>query len=63
MSNQARNTLLNLKILEQKMKVPVAQLLSVLDDNDAILQQVIQSELTGSESHQGLDFPSSKFFN
>lgn len=54
--HEARNTLINLKILEQKMKVPVAQLLSVLEDNDALLQQVIQSDLTGSESHQGLGF-------
>ena len=54
----ARNTLLNLKILEQKMKVPLEQLLSVLDYNDELLRQVIQSNLTGSGNHQGLGFPS-----
>jgi hypothetical protein len=53
---EARNTLLNLKILEQKMKVPLEQLLSVLDDNDELLRQVIQSDLTGSENNQGLSF-------
>jgi hypothetical protein len=53
---EARNTLLNLKILEQKMKVPLEQLLSVLDYNDELLRQVIQSDLTGSESNQGLGF-------
>jgi hypothetical protein len=55
--HEARNTLLNLKILEQKMKVPLEQLLSVLDDNDELLRQVIQSDLTGSENNQGLSFP------
>ena len=55
---EARNTLLNLKILEQKMKVPLEQLLSVLDYNDELLRQVIQSDLTGSENNQGLGFPS-----
>jgi hypothetical protein len=54
----ARNTLLNLKILEQKMKVPLEQLLSVLDDNDELLRQVMQSDLTGSKNNQGLGFPS-----
>jgi hypothetical protein len=53
---EARNTLLNLKILEQKMKVPLEQLLSVLDYNDELLRQVIQSDLTGSENNQGLGF-------
>jgi hypothetical protein len=53
---EARNTLLNLKILEQKMKVPLEQLLSVLDDNDELLRQVIQSDFTGSENNQGLGF-------
>ncbi|AFZ16822.1 hypothetical protein [Allocoleopsis franciscana] len=54
---EARKTLLNLKILEQKMKIPLEQLLSVLDYNDELLQQVIQCDLTGSENNPGLGFP------
>ena len=50
---EARNVLMNLKILEQKMKLPIEELLSVLDDNDALLRQVIQSNLTGSDNKKG----------
>lgn len=46
---EARNVVLNLKILEQKMKVPIEQLLSVLDDNNELLRQVIASDLTQSD--------------
>ncbi|MEW6491069.1 MAG: hypothetical protein AB1589_00760 [Cyanobacteriota bacterium] len=44
--NEARNVLINLKILEQKMKIPIDQLLSILDYNDDLLQNVIESDLT-----------------
>src|SRR5919202_4036694 len=47
--SEARNVLMNLKILEQKMKLPIEELISVLDYNDALLRQVIQSDLTGSD--------------
>jgi hypothetical protein len=46
---EARNVLLNLKILEQKMNVPFEHLLSVLDSNDELLRQVIHSDLTRSD--------------
>ncbi|HEY9635134.1 MAG TPA: hypothetical protein V6D14_17155 [Coleofasciculaceae cyanobacterium] len=49
----AKTLLLNLKILEKKMKLPIEQLLSVLDDNDELLQQVIQSDLTSSSDIKG----------
>jgi|SRR5919199_1126013 hypothetical protein len=51
--SEARNVLMNLKILEQKMKLPIEELLSVLDYNDALLRQVIQSDLTGSDNKKG----------
>lgn len=46
---EARNVVLNLKILEQKMKVPIEQLLSVLDCNEELLRQVMASDLTRSD--------------
>jgi hypothetical protein len=48
--DDARNVLLNLKILEQKMKLPLEHLLSVLDYNDELLRQVIASDLTQSDT-------------
>jgi hypothetical protein len=50
--DDARNVLLNLKILEKKMRVPLEQLLSVLDYNDVLLKQVIQSDLTRSDNNK-----------
>lgn len=47
---QARTVLVNLKILEQKMKLPIAQLLSVLDHNEGLLRQVLESDLTKSDN-------------
>lgn len=51
--DEARNVLLNLKILEKKMRVLLEQLLSVLDYNDELLKQVIQSDLTRSDNNKG----------
>ena len=51
--DEARNVLLNLKILEKKMRVTLEQLLSVLDYNDELLKQVIQSDLTRSDNNKG----------
>jgi hypothetical protein len=48
--DDARNVLLNLKILEQKMKLPLEHLLSVLDYNNELLRQVIASDLTQSDT-------------
>lgn len=48
--NEAKNVLINLKILEQKMKISIDELLSVLDYNDDLLQNVIESDLTQSNS-------------
>ncbi len=47
--DEARNMLLNLKILEKKMGVQFEDFLSVLDYNDELLRQVIQSDLTRSD--------------
>lgn len=46
--DEARRLLINLKVLENKMKIPIEQLLSVLDYNDDLLQQVLRSDF-----HQG----------
>ena len=43
---KARQVVLNLKILEQKMTVPFQELLMVLDSNQALLNQVMTSDLT-----------------
>jgi hypothetical protein len=51
--DQARNMLLNLKILEKKMGVKFEDLLSILDYNDELLRQVIQSDLTRSDDRNG----------
>lgn len=48
--NEAKNVLINLKILEQKMKISIDQLLSILDYNDDLLQNVIESDLTQSDN-------------
>src|SRR5919202_1642887 len=51
--DEARNVLMNLKILEKKMRVTLEQLLSVLDYNDELLKQVIQSDFTRSDNNKG----------
>ena len=48
--NEAKKVLINLKILEQKMKISLDQLLSILDYNDDLLQNVIESDLTQTDS-------------
>lgn len=47
--SEARNLLVNLKILEQKMNVPVEELLSVLESNEELLQQTVYSDLAEFE--------------
>ncbi|MBO1347210.1 MAG: hypothetical protein EBE86_007340 [Hormoscilla sp. GUM202] len=44
----ARKMLMNLKILEQKMNVSLKELLSELDRNQELLQDVMNSDLSGS---------------
>lgn len=46
---KARQMLLNLKILEQKMNMPLEQLLSVLDTNPDLKEQVMEADLTKSD--------------
>jgi hypothetical protein len=43
---KARQVVLNLKILEQKMYVPFQQLLTILDGNEALLNQVMTLDLS-----------------
>ncbi|MEQ9552234.1 MAG: hypothetical protein RIM23_21810 [Coleofasciculus sp. G3-WIS-01] len=43
---KARQVVLNLKILEQKMHVPFQQLLTILDANEALLNQVMTLDLS-----------------
>lgn len=47
----ARQMLLNLKILEQKMNIPLEELLRVLDYNDELKRQVMESDLTKSDKN------------
>jgi hypothetical protein len=47
----ARQMLLNLKILEQKMNIPLEELLGVLDYNDELKRQVMESDLTKSDKN------------
>jgi hypothetical protein len=47
---EARNMLMNLKILEKKMNLPIEQLLSLLEYNDELLRQVIESDLTRNDN-------------
>lgn len=49
---EARKVLLNLKILEKKTKLPVEHLLSLLTHNQALLQEIVQADLTASSSNR-----------
>lgn len=53
--DEARNVVLNLKILEKKMNISIEELLSALDYNDELLRQVIQSDLTRSDDKKGFE--------
>jgi len=52
---EARDLLLNLKILEKKMDLPIEQLLSVLDYNDGLRQEVMQANLTSFDGKKGFE--------
>lgn len=51
----ARDLLLNLKILEKKMDVSVKKLLSILDYNPGLRQEVMQADLTSTTINQGFE--------
>ena len=51
----ARNLLLNLKILEKKMDVPIDQLLCILDYNPGLRQEVMRADLTTNSAYHGFD--------
>lgn len=52
---EARDLLLNLKILEKKMDVPVEQLLCILDYNPGLRQEVMRADLTSNNINQDFD--------
>jgi len=52
---EARDLLLNLKILEKKMDVPVEQLLCILDCSPGLRQEVMRADLTSNTVNQGFD--------
>jgi hypothetical protein len=52
---EARDLLLNLKILEKKMDLPIEQLLSVLDYNDGLRQEVMRANLTSFDGKKGFE--------
>ena len=47
---QARKVLINFKVLEQKIQLPIDELLSVLDYNEELLRPIIESHLTRSDN-------------
>lgn len=51
----ARDLLLNLKILEKKMDVSVEKLLSILDYNPGLRQEVMRADLTSTSIDKGFD--------
>jgi len=52
---EARDLLLNLKILEKKMDVSVEKLLSILDYNPGLRQEVMRADLTNTHINKAFD--------